>query len=115
VKKEPKTYSEAMSTLDEIVGRIERGEVDVDELCASVTEAAALVKSCRARLRTTQEAVEEALKDMDEERKPEPAPTAPSAPSAPMAHAAPRPVAKRNETPALALDTDDDLDPFADV
>ena len=42
-KKEP-TYSEAAERLEEILGKIEDGEVDIDELSGLVEEAAGLVR-----------------------------------------------------------------------
>lgn len=61
-------YSEAMAQLEEIVGRIDRGEVDVDELAGAVQRAVALVRMCRERLRSTQAEVEQALREMEEDR-----------------------------------------------
>jgi exodeoxyribonuclease VII small subunit len=39
-----------VARLDEILERIERGEVDIDELSALVEEAAGLVSLCRRKL-----------------------------------------------------------------
>jgi len=60
------TYSEAMTRLEAIVERVERGDVDVDELAASVKEAAGLVRLCRDRLRGAKTQVEEALKGLEQ-------------------------------------------------
>lgn len=59
------SYDEAMKQLTDIVTRIEKGDVDVDELAASVKTAANLVRACRKKLRTTEEAVNNAMKDLD--------------------------------------------------
>jgi exodeoxyribonuclease VII small subunit len=48
-KKEP-SYSEAAARLEEILGRIEDGEVDIDELSGLVEEAAGLVRLCRDKI-----------------------------------------------------------------
>lgn len=47
--KEP-SYAEAIARLDEILERIEKGEVDIDELSHLVQEAAELVTLCRRKL-----------------------------------------------------------------
>lgn len=48
---EPKlSYSQAVARLEEILDRIERGEVDIDELSTLVEEAAGLVTLCREKL-----------------------------------------------------------------
>ena len=44
------SYSQAVERLDQILERIERGEVDIDELSALVEEAAELVTLCRKKL-----------------------------------------------------------------
>ncbi len=61
------SYAQAMDRLEEIIPRIEQGDIGVDELGASVKEAVTLVKSCRDRLRTTRADVEQALKDLEED------------------------------------------------
>ena len=60
------SYAQAMAQLEEIVARIDQGEVDVDDLAASVKQAVLLVRSCRERLQSTQEEVEQALREMEE-------------------------------------------------
>ncbi len=44
------SYSQAVSRLEEILERLERGEVDIDELSTMVQEAAELVSLCRRKL-----------------------------------------------------------------
>lgn len=44
------TYGEAAERLEEILGRIEEGEVDIDELSGLVEEAAGLVTLCRKKI-----------------------------------------------------------------
>ena len=50
--KEKKTpsYSEAAERLEEILNKIEEGQVDIDELSGLVEEAAALVQLCRGKI-----------------------------------------------------------------
>ena len=47
--KEP-SYGEAAARLEEILGRIEDGKVDIDELSGLVAEAAGLVALCRGKI-----------------------------------------------------------------
>ncbi|MCC6730187.1 MAG: exodeoxyribonuclease VII small subunit [Chthonomonadales bacterium] len=61
----PATYGEALRELEAIVARIEQGDVDVDDLAQSVKRAALLVRTCRTRLRATQQEVEAALEGVD--------------------------------------------------
>ena len=44
------TYGQAAARLEEILGRIEDGQVDVDELSGLVAEAAELVTLCRRKI-----------------------------------------------------------------
>lgn len=44
------TYAQAVARLDEILARIERGEVDIDELSQLVAEAADLVALLRKKI-----------------------------------------------------------------
>lgn len=44
------SYGEAAARLEEILGRIEEGKVDIDELSGLVAEAAGLVALCRGKI-----------------------------------------------------------------
>lgn len=48
-KKTP-TYGEAAERLEQILGKIEEGQVDIDELSGLVKEAAGLVTLCREKI-----------------------------------------------------------------
>ncbi len=52
-KKTP-TYTEAADRLEEILTKIEEGQVDIDELSGLVEEAAALVKLCRDKIQAAE-------------------------------------------------------------
>jgi exodeoxyribonuclease VII small subunit len=44
------SYGDAAARLEEILGRIEEGKVDIDELSGLVAEAAGLVALCRGKI-----------------------------------------------------------------
>ena len=52
-KKTP-SYTEAAERLEEILTRIEEGQVDIDELSGLVEEAAALVQLCRGKIQAAE-------------------------------------------------------------
>ncbi|MGD0885114.1 MAG: exodeoxyribonuclease VII small subunit [Thermodesulfovibrionales bacterium] len=60
------SYSQALTELEKIVGEIESEEIDVDALAEKVKRAAYLIKSCRGRLRSTEEDVKKALTEVEE-------------------------------------------------
>lgn len=57
------TYTEAMNRLELILGELEEGKKSVDELSALVKEAAELVKSCRKKLKSTEDEIAKAFED----------------------------------------------------
>lgn len=63
-KKDPLTYTEASSELEEILTEIESGEADVDELSMRVERAAALIQLCRDKLTRTEMQVTKAVADL---------------------------------------------------
>jgi exodeoxyribonuclease VII small subunit len=62
------TYEQAMSRIEEIIGKIEAEELNVDELAKHVKEASELLKFCKGKLFETEEEIEKILKEMDEEK-----------------------------------------------
>ena len=72
--KEP-SYGEAAERLEEILGRIEDGKVDIDELSGLVAEAAALVTLCRRKIHAAEIQVktvtEQLERDAAAEKEPE--------------------------------------------
>ena len=44
------TYSEAMTRLEEIMGKVQGGRVDIDQLAGLLKEAQELVKFCRDKI-----------------------------------------------------------------
>lgn len=47
---EKMTYNEAVTRLEEIMGKIQSGKIDIDELAGLLKEAQELVKFCREKL-----------------------------------------------------------------
>lgn len=64
--KEP-TYGEAAARLEEILGKIEEGEVDIDELSGLVEEAAGLVTLCRGKIRAAEVQVKTITEQLERE------------------------------------------------
>jgi len=54
-------YQEAMDQLQSIVQKLENDDTSIDELSGLVSEALELVKSCRSKLRKTEEGLNKAL------------------------------------------------------
>lgn len=57
------TYAEAMARLEEIMGKVQSGRIDIDELAGLLKEAQELVKFCREKLYK----VDEDIKALTEE------------------------------------------------
>ena len=58
-------YTESVERLEGIVKKIESGEMDIDQLTSQMAEAANLIKACKEKLFSTNEAVEKLLKELD--------------------------------------------------
>jgi exodeoxyribonuclease VII small subunit len=61
------TYGEAAVRLEEILGRIEEGEVDIDELSGLVEEAATLVTLCRKKIHSAEVQVKTITEQLERE------------------------------------------------
>ncbi len=59
-------YTEAFKELQEIVTEIEQGEISVDELSEKVKRASKLIAICKNKLATTEEDVNQILRELDE-------------------------------------------------
>ena len=59
-------YTDAFEELQDIDREIEDGEISVDELSIKVKRAALLIKICKSKLTSTEEDVNEILKDLEE-------------------------------------------------
>jgi exodeoxyribonuclease VII small subunit len=60
-------YQEAFEELQEIVQEIESGEITVDELSVKVKRAALLLKICKQKLTSTEDDVNQILKELEKE------------------------------------------------
>ena len=60
------TYSEAILEIESILEKIEKEELDVDELAEKVKRVSALLKICKNKLTKTNEQVEQILKEMED-------------------------------------------------
>lgn len=63
---EEMNYTAAFKELQEIVNEIEQGEITVDELSKKVKRASTLIKICKNKLTSTEEDVQEILKELEE-------------------------------------------------
>ena len=55
------TYEEAMTQVEEILGRIQREEVTVDSLAAEIKRATELIAACKTRLLKAESEVDKIL------------------------------------------------------
>ena len=60
-------YVDAFNELQLIVQEIEDGEITVDELALKVKRAATLIKICKSKLSSTEEDVNQILKELENE------------------------------------------------
>jgi len=65
MSKKKLTYKDAVAEIEEILGRIENEELDVDELSENVKRVSFLIKFCRDKLRATETEVDRILKDIE--------------------------------------------------
>jgi exodeoxyribonuclease VII small subunit len=63
--KKEKSYNEAIAELKSILARIEKEEMDVDDLSAEVKKASELIALCRGKLFKADEELKNVLKDLE--------------------------------------------------
>ncbi len=63
MSKDP-TYGEAMTEIEEILEKIETGELDVDALTEKVKRVASLLDICRKKLKTTEAEIQKVIEGM---------------------------------------------------
>ncbi|UCG27745.1 MAG: exodeoxyribonuclease VII small subunit [Bacteroidales bacterium] len=64
--KEQFRYNKAIEEIEDILGKIETEDLDVDDLTEKVERVAMLIKMCRDKLHATEQAVEKILDEMKE-------------------------------------------------
>jgi len=62
------SYGEAARRLEEILAKIEEGEVDIDELSGLVKEAAALVTLCRQKIHAAEMQVQTITEELERDQ-----------------------------------------------
>lgn len=60
-------YQKAMDRLEEILSKIDRSDVGIDELASQVEEATGLLRECKTVLSDTEKNVQKALSGLNEE------------------------------------------------
>jgi exodeoxyribonuclease VII small subunit len=65
------SYGEAAARLEEILAKIEEGQVDIDELSGLVKEAAELVTLCRNKIHAAEAQVQTITEQLEREATPE--------------------------------------------
>ena len=60
-KKTSMTYEKAMKKLEEIVNKIESGNMDIDQLAAKIREAKQLIDFCKDKLTKVEADIKESL------------------------------------------------------
>jgi exodeoxyribonuclease VII small subunit len=58
------SFNDAVLRIEEILKKIESGELDVDSLSTEVRRASELIKMCQKKLRTTEEEINSIFKEM---------------------------------------------------
>lgn len=65
-KEKQATYQMAFTELEKIVREIEQEAISVDDLAEKVKRASVLIKICREKLKSTQEDVQQILKEINQ-------------------------------------------------
>jgi exodeoxyribonuclease VII small subunit len=60
-----KSYNESIKELEDILARIESGNLDVDILTEEVKRASTLIKNCKDKLYRTDEEIKKILEKLD--------------------------------------------------
>jgi len=60
------SYKEAVAEIEVILEKIEKEELDVDDLTEKVKRVSSLIKLCKEKLHNTEQEVEKILKEMEE-------------------------------------------------
>ncbi|MDR1056378.1 MAG: exodeoxyribonuclease VII small subunit [Prevotellaceae bacterium] len=66
MNKKEKSYCEALSEIEEIINRLERGDIDIDEISKEVKLASELIKLCKLKLHATEEELNNILDNKED-------------------------------------------------
>lgn len=66
MSKDP-TYNEAITEIEEILQKIESGELDVDELTDKVKRVAYLLETCKKKLKTTESEIQKVIDGLEKD------------------------------------------------
>ena len=61
MKNKKKSYREALSEIEEIIGKLENGDADIDEITEEVKRASELIKYCKQKLHSTEQELNDIL------------------------------------------------------
>jgi len=70
MKKDQK-YADVLQGLQDMVERMDRGEISIDELSDTVKSAAKKIRFLRKRLKSTEAEINQILKDLEQEKDPD--------------------------------------------
>jgi exodeoxyribonuclease VII small subunit len=59
------SFNEAVTRIEEILKRIESGDLDLDKLSEEVKNASELIKLCRKKLKQTEEELSSIFRDLE--------------------------------------------------
>ena len=60
------SYKQAVEEIESILAKIEKQELDVDELAGKLKRVTELIKTCKKKLHTAESEVEKILKEMED-------------------------------------------------
>ncbi len=58
------SFNQAVKEIEEILGSIESGDLDIDRLTVEVKKASELIRECQKKLRSTENELNSILKDL---------------------------------------------------
>jgi exodeoxyribonuclease VII small subunit len=64
MSKDP-SYNEAITEIEDILQKIESGELDVDELTEKVKRVAYLLETCKKKLKTTENEIQKVIDGLE--------------------------------------------------
>ena len=65
MEKKKLTYTEAISEIESILGKLENEELDVDQLTENIKRVSFLLKFCKEKLSTTEKEIQGIIEEME--------------------------------------------------